>query len=246
MSLLNAINPAVVTVGDELILGELENNNLYWMFQLFQSQHCPADLAVTLPDKTTTIATWLRQLRDSGHFPIFVSGGIGGTHDDCTREGIAEALNVPLVQHDECFKVLEERYQGRFNTQRQRMAWLPEGCELIPNPYGAPGFHLNGIYGFPGFPKMLHAMAPPALTELLANSDLQQWLMEEIYLPLSEGQIAAEVEQFSKNWSSIRLGIYADSKSVKPHVTLRLRYPHTQTEVLEVFRQMVQEFKKLD
>ena len=243
---MSRLRPAVVTVGDELILGELQNaNNQEWMFQLFQHHHCPAEIGLTLPDELKVIARWIRELKKRNYFPIFVSGGIGGTHDDCTREGIAKGLGVSLTRHEDCYQQLAKRYQERFNLERQRMAWLPEECALIPNPYGAPGFQARGVYGFPGFPKMLQAMAPACLEALLQQTPPPEWLQEEVSFDLSEGQISRVVEDFAQAWPKVRLGIYADAKSTSPRVTLRLRYLKTHPEALTAFHEMIRDFRDL-
>ncbi len=152
------IRPAVVTVGDELMFGERPNDNQQWLLEALQERGHPAELALTLPDAVAIIAVWLRTLLREHCFPVLVSGGLGGTHDDCTREGIANTLQVPLTRHHDCFEILAAKYGEQFTAGRQRMAMLPEGCELIANPIGAPGFFLAGVYAFPGFPNMLRPM----------------------------------------------------------------------------------------
>lgn len=237
------IKPVVVTVGDELILGEHLNDNQTWLFKLFREHHFPVRIGIILPDDVAVIASWIEQLLSQNFYPIFVSGGIGGTHDDCTREGIANGIGVPLTKHKECFYHLDKRYGDNFNSQRQRMAWLPEGCKLIDNPFGAPGFYLNGVFAFPGFPKMLYAMAPPILDELFAEYENQEWLNEEASLPVSEGDVAIDVEAFSKKWTEARLGIYAHSEMTKRMITLRLRYPSAFPEIKDDFQQFVNQLK---
>jgi molybdenum cofactor synthesis domain-containing protein len=233
--------PAVVTVGDELILGELANGNLQWMLQWLKEQGQPAGTAITLPDHVEVIGNWLRKLRED-YSPILVSGGIGGTHDDCTRAGIARALDVPLVRHRECYGQLKEKYQDRLNEARSRMADLPEGASLIPNTHGAPGFYLQNIFAFPGFPSMLQEMVPQTLD--LWTLPHAQWAEEEEQLEIPEGDAAAAVETFSRAWPSARLGIYADSNLTLPRkIKLRLRYPATEHEVHNAFATLVQRLR---
>ena len=89
----------MVTVGDELVLGERGNENSRWMSEWLKLNLRPGGVQLSLPDDVETIAQWLKQLVRKNHVPVLVAGGIGGTHDDCTRTGIAQALGVPLTRH---------------------------------------------------------------------------------------------------------------------------------------------------
>jgi len=148
-----ALKPAVVTVGSELVYGERDNDNQQWLLRKLWDNAIPAALSLSVGDDETLIAAQIARLHEEGYFPILVSGGIGGTHDDVTRQGIAAGLERPPVEHEECRSILAEKYGDRFTPQRQRMAELPEGAVLIDNSLGAPGFHCQGVYGFPGFPN---------------------------------------------------------------------------------------------
>ncbi|MBF0351313.1 MAG: competence/damage-inducible protein A [SAR324 cluster bacterium] len=233
------IKPAIITVGDEILWGDQVNDNQAWLIQLFRKQQIPAQLTMTLPDSVEIIAHWMNLLLNQEYFPIFVSGGIGGTHDDCTRDGIAKGAGVALTVHEECFEILRQRYGDRFNESRQRMAHLPHGCELLPNPLGAPGFIIKGIYAFPGFPQMLKLMTTFALEHCLKQFQPSIWAMEEVSMMMSEGEIAHVVEKFSKQWPEIRLGIYPHPADAEWRVTLRLRYPLNETQIKTEFEQLI-------
>ena len=56
------MSPAVITVGEELVWGELANGNQQWMLQWLKEQDQPAGIAMTLPDHQDTIAKWLKEL----------------------------------------------------------------------------------------------------------------------------------------------------------------------------------------
>ncbi len=233
-------HPAIVTVGDELVLGERSNENAQWMSDQLKRYQRPAGIVLSLPDNIGTIAYWLKQLRDYRGFPILVSGGIGGTHDDCTRAGIAKAVDVPLARHEECWELLASRYGAEFNESRSNMTVLPQGCRLIHNPLGAPGFHIEGIYAFPGFPNMLKAMLPPVLDEIAPPLPGAHMKEVEVRLRTREGDIADQVRRFSEIHPDARLGIYAHSSKSWGEVSLRFRYPETNTELEDEFMAFVE------
>lgn len=233
------ILPAVVTVGDELILGERDNGNQRWLLHTLWERGHAARVALSLPDDVATIAQWIGLLRARELFPVLVSGGIGGTHDDCTRQGIAEGLGIPLQRHPECHDLLAARYGERYTPQRQRMAMLPAGCRLIDNDSGAPGFEVGGVYAFPGFPSMLQPMAAAVLDRLLGPPGEPRWILREAVLAAAEGDIAEDVERFGQSHPGAQIGIYPSTERFGREVTLRMRAPAGDTATADAFDALV-------
>ena len=236
--------PAVVTVGDELIFGERADENGRWMLELLWRRGCPARVALSLPDNVEVIAGWLKRLLDDGLDPVLAAGGIGGTHDDCTREGIARALNVPLALHEECFRLLRARYGGELNEERQRMAWLPRGSRLIANPSGAPGFRWGPVLAFPGFPRMLRPMLRACMDEILPPERGGEWIVREHVVEGLEGDMARSVESFSARFPDLRVGVYPAAEEGKKEVILRLRCRADDEEALVAFRTLAENLRK--
>lgn len=238
------VNPAVVTVGDEILYGERQNLNQEWLLSTLWSLGFPATVAMMLPDDQHLIGSSIKQLKERGHLPILLSGGIGGTHDDLSRQGVAAALGLPLVRHDHCFSLLSERYGPNFTPQRERMTELPKGCELIDNPIGAPGFHIEGVFAFPGFPNMLRPMAEAVLKTTLPHEKVQEQATLNVTLPLPEGAIAMEIEAFSSRFPACRVGIYPSTRRYSKETTLRLRYPSGENEIRSSFETLVRAFEQ--
>ncbi|MAG00866.1 MAG: hypothetical protein CL388_06615 [Acidiferrobacteraceae bacterium] len=238
------VNPAVVTVGDEILYGERRNLNQEWLLSTLWNLGCPATTAVMLPDDESSISSSIKRLKEQDHLPILTSGGIGGTHDDVTRQGIAAALNLPLARHDECFEFLKARYGPDFTPQRERMTQLPKGCELIDNPIGAPGFYIGGVYAFPGFPNMLRPMAELVLSSILPHEQADEQATINVSLPLPEWSIAMEVESFSKQFPPCQVGVYPSTKQYSRETTIRLRYPSGQKEIRLSFEALILSFEQ--
>ena len=224
-------------MGDELIFGERDSNgNERFLLRSLHERGAPAVMAAQLPDDAEVIASFLRYAKAQSWSPIFVAGGLGGTHDDKTREAVALGLGLPLVRHDECFETLDAAFARRraagqknndFTPQRQRMAHLPEGCTLIDNPLGAPGFRVAGVYAFPGFPSMLQPMATAVLDELEAGGQLiklGELQTEEAELPVSEGVVADLVEVWAAEHPQLKVGIYPSNAEFGKKCKLVLRY----------------------
>lgn len=212
----------------------------------------PAVVALTIGDDPDVIAEHVGHLYRVGYGPIFVSGGMGGTHDDRTREGIAAAVGAPLQRHAECFEILRAAYGHiglEFTEERRRMAELPMGASLIPNPSGAPGFSVHGrVFAFPGFPRMLKPMMLAVLDSLAPPLPPERrWLLEEQELPVNEGRIAGQVEALSSALraagSSASIGIYPSNKQFGAQVKLVLRYQAADANARDQFLGFVGELR---
>jgi molybdopterin-biosynthesis enzyme MoeA-like protein len=116
-------------------------------------------MCAILPDDIPVVVRHLRRFREEVDF-IVLTGGIGPTPDDITREAVAEVAGVPLIVHPEAKAALEARpYKGANPEYRMLMAQVPQGATLIPNPLSpAPGFFIDRMAVFPGVPRMLQAM----------------------------------------------------------------------------------------
>lgn len=231
---------AVINVGDEIILGEQANTNQQWMLNLLQQYGIFCESAIVLPDQVSSIAGSIIGLKQHGIARIFISGGIGGTHDDVTREGVAKGLNRRLVLHAECEAALKSRYGERFNDQRRRMAFLPEGSTLIPNALGAPGFAVEGVFGLPGFPRMLPSMMEYVLREILGiQPGVRNGIQKvEALLDCTEGDIALKVEDFLRDrHQEIKIGIYPNAESSQ--VLLRGRFRAGREDLHQAFEDLI-------
>ncbi|MGD8589043.1 MAG: molybdopterin-binding protein [Chromatiales bacterium] len=157
----------LIVIGDEILFGQRQDRHLYEFRKLLDERGLRLVRCYLLPDDETTLTQHLRFSLIDG-LPVFVCGGIGATPDDLTRACAARAANLPLIRHPQAVALLEERFGPDAYPTRIRMAELPEGCELIPNPYNRiPGFSLGQHFFLPGFPEMAWPMA--------------QWVLDEHY-----------------------------------------------------------------
>jgi nicotinamide-nucleotide amidase len=106
---------------------------------------------------------------------VIVTGGLGPTTDDLSREIIAEAAEEPLEFHPEAWQAIEERFKGRkLSETNRKQALAPRGFTLLPNPNGtAPGFHGSVgqalVIALPGPPSELRPMFSTSVLPLLAE-----------------------------------------------------------------------------
>jgi molybdenum cofactor synthesis domain-containing protein len=153
-----ATRVGIVILGDEVLKAEIREANIAYMLPLLNEWGAEVAFCAVLPDDIDAVVRHLRfYLREADL--LILTGGIGPTPDDITRDAVAAAAEVPLVIHPEARAVLEAYYGDRMNERRLVMAKVPEGATLIPNPVSAaPGFFVARVAAFPGIPRILHEM----------------------------------------------------------------------------------------
>jgi molybdenum cofactor synthesis domain-containing protein len=152
---------ALVVIGDEILSGRTQDKNVAQV-ALWLNQHGIRLAEVRIvPDDMGRIAEAVNELRAAYDY-LFTTGGIGPTHDDITVDAMAEAFGVPVIVHPDARKILEDYYRDRpggLTEARLRMARVPQGAELIPNPSsGAPGIKIENVYVMAGVPGITASM----------------------------------------------------------------------------------------
>jgi molybdenum cofactor synthesis domain-containing protein len=149
---------AIVTVGDELLVGATVNTNAAWLAEQLTSRGCTVDRITTLPDRISDIAHVVNEYH-ADYDAVIVTGGLGPTPDDLTMEGVAAALGRETVDHEAAREWLTE--QGGYSAAdlAEGTAELPAGSRMLPNDVGvAPGAVVDSIYVLPGVPAEMKAM----------------------------------------------------------------------------------------
>jgi molybdenum cofactor synthesis domain-containing protein len=152
---------ALVVIGDEILSGRTQDKNVAQVATWLNEQGIRLVEVRIVPDDAERIAAAVNELR-AAHDYLFTTGGIGPTHDDITVDAIAPALGVAVVIHPQARAILEDYYRDRpggLNDSRLRMARVPDGAELIPNPTsGAPGVKIGNVYILAGVPYIAASM----------------------------------------------------------------------------------------
>ena len=152
---------ALVVIGDEILSGRTQDKNVAPVATWLNDQGIRLGEVRIVPDDLAQIGQTVNALR-AAHDYLFTTGGIGPTHDDITVDAIAAAFGVPVIVHPDARAILEDYYRDRpggLNEARLRMARVPEGAELIPNPYsGAPGIKIENVHILAGVPNIAASM----------------------------------------------------------------------------------------
>ena len=152
---------ALVVIGDEILSGRTQDKNVAQLAAWLNDQGIRLTEVRIVADDSPAIGEAVNALR-AAHDYLFTTGGIGPTHDDITIDAIAAAFGVPVVDHPDARRILEDYYRSRpggLTDARLRMARVPQGAELIANSSsGAPGVKLGNVYILAGVPHIAASM----------------------------------------------------------------------------------------
>lgn len=156
---------SVLGVGTELTNGQILNRNGQWISESMMKLGVPTSMHLVVPDEKELILQALQFCWDRSDL-LFVTGGLGPTSDDFTRDIVAQWLNKELVWHEASWKHIEERLIPRGiavkEIQRQQ-CYFPAGAKILTNRMGtANAFQIehNGktIVVLPGPPREIEAI----------------------------------------------------------------------------------------
>ena len=203
----------LIIIGDEILHGSRQDKHFAFFKSLLESRGLKLNQVQYLPDEPDLLVKQLRRSFSDG-LPTFVTGGIGSTPDDHTRQAAAAALDLPVVRHPEAAKFIEgvtlkrgEPLDAPEHAQRLKMADFPEGAELVPNPFNnIAGFSIREHYFFPGFPVMAHPMAEWVLETYYANrfNQTERGSRSVYVFDQPESRITPIMEHLERTYAGVR------------------------------------------
>ena len=175
---LEAVIVEVVAVGTELLLGQIVNSNAAYIGAALADHGYDAHYQQVVGDNLGRVVTAIRTAIDRSD-AVIITGGIGPTRDDLTREAVSEATGRPMLFDEGYAEHLRDwwRQRGREMPESNlKQAEHPEGAEVVPNPKGtAPGLALDhegtSIFCIPGVPEeMEHLLMREVLPRIALRS----------------------------------------------------------------------------
>ncbi len=169
----------IINTGTELMLGSTVNTHLAFIARELFPLGLRVQRQVTVPDGEA-IRDAVRDTFSKADI-VFVTGGLGPTTDDITRDVVAELLGMKLEHDGEIWTAIQERFRRRGLTMSERVklqALRPREATVLWNPHGtAPGLHFPAmaakgiphIFLLPGPPRELMPMVREKLVPILAS-----------------------------------------------------------------------------
>lgn len=235
-------------IGDELMHGIRNDTNGTWLSHELTALGFDVVLRITVGDNLERIMEALHRLKKLAAM-IIITGGLGPTHDDVTREAVAQFLKVPLVEHPETHDKITTFYDQRGIKPPplvMKMAQVLDGAEVFANFVGvAPGQWWQGsghtFILLPGPPAELQGLFLEAI-----KPRLMHWIAWEPprmhrfrIAGLRESQTAAIIESIRSRYPEIQLSILPSPGQVDLELSSNAELAK------ERFQQAIEEFRKV-
>lgn len=194
----------ILTIGNELVSGDVPNTNGSWLARSLAPLGVSVRLIAAVPDEIEAIAVFIRVEAPLADF-LLVTGGLGGTPDDITREAVAHAFGVGQEELPELAADLRARFT---RDPEYAAAWarLPAGSRPLPNPLGgAPGFAINNVWVLPGLPSEMEAMFDAVAEDFRGGDPIGAWRRT---FETRESSIAPALVEAGERWPGVLIGSY--------------------------------------
>ena len=229
---------SILAVGTELTTGQIANKNAAWISEKLKSFGVVVTLHLTVPDDRKLILESLQYLETNADL-IFVTGGLGPTSDDFTRDIITAWAEKKMVFDNESWQQILERFKTRGFVVRdiqKQQCYFPETSQILKNSQGtANGFSLE-IKKNSQLKKVFVLPGPPSEIAAIWNDHIQSWLIENTKnldktitkswdtLGVGESDVADRIEKVFQEFSSLRSVVEIGYRVHLPYVEVKLSF----------------------
>lgn len=155
----------IITIGDELLIGQVINTNSSWLADQLTNIGINVVKMLTVSDKESDIIEALSEASKKSNY-VFISGGLGPTVDDITKRTIAKFMGVEMEFNPEFFakvKAYVEKRGAKLDDLMYNYSFFPIGIKYLKNDVGtAPGMSFIKdncrFYSMPGVPAEMKSI----------------------------------------------------------------------------------------
>jgi nicotinamide-nucleotide amidase len=207
----------IINIGDELLIGQVVNTNAAWMGSELNLAGFMVNRFTVIADKTDAILDALEQSRTNSDI-VLITGGLGPTKDDITKDALCRFFNVKLVFNQPAFASIEQFFSQRgirVTEINHKQAEIPANCKAIPNQNGtAPGmwFETNRketgetviMISMPGVPFEMKAMMTTHVIPMLRDRFPGQAIVHKTIMTqgIGESFLSDRIEAWEKQLPS--------------------------------------------
>ncbi|GAB4323581.1 MAG: competence/damage-inducible protein A [Bacteroidales bacterium] len=230
----------IITIGDELLIGQVVNTNAAWIGSRLSAIGFEISQMITIGDTEEAITKALADATGRAEI-VIVTGGLGPTRDDKTKQAFCRFFETRLVFNQSVYRNVEaflQRKHVQMNPLNRSQAMIPESCRPLENPHGtAPGmwFEKNGVtvISLPGVPYEMKAIMEQSVLPELEKSFSGEKVVHKTVLTIGipESELAMMIEPWENNLPEhISLAYLPRPGMVRLRITAK---KHTDKEWLE-------------
>ena len=204
------MNACVLTIGDELLQGFTTDTNSSWLGMTLLPYGINISIKITVGDDINSIVQESKKILDANFDFFFITGGLGPTHDDITKEAFCQLLNDELIFDEVYYSELKDKFDKRLvkmPESNRSQAMLLKKADSIPNDSGsALGMHIlekrTHIFILPGVPREMKEMVSSYIIPNYIGT-----APEENYLTIKtagvmESRLAESVKELMEKYSN--------------------------------------------
>jgi len=204
------VNACILTIGDELLQGNTVNTNSSWIGRTLIKYDIIVKKIITIGDDIESIIIEMRYILNSGYDYIFVTGGLGPTHDDITKNAFVKLFNDKLIFNQSYYNKLKSKYEKnliKMPSINRSQAMYPEKANIIPNNFGsALGMQYkdknSNIFVMPGVPEEMKNMINDYILPELINKPLSDNVITIKTSGIMESKLAEKVNKIIIKYSN--------------------------------------------
>ncbi len=224
----------IVSIGSELLLGNIVNTNAQWISEELSSLGLNHFRQSTIGDNSNRISKLIKEISLRSNL-LITTGGLGPTPDDLTTEAIAKSFNTPLFEREylwaEIKKKLSDSSSILETSSLKKQCFFPKDAQIINNPRGtAPGMIWEPKKGFtiltfPGVPSEMKAMWKETAVDYIQKNFSDGYIFFSNTLKFSgigESTVSEKIENLLK-LKNPTIAPYANLGEVKLRITARAK-----------------------
>lgn len=243
---------SIISIGDELLIGQTINTNAAYIGEKLTSIGYEVIRNFTVGDNKEDIIQTLSDAELISDF-IFITGGLGPTHDDITRTCIIEYFKTDLVFDEQTFeriKKLFERRKIQMPEINREQAMVPRIARVIPNDYGtAPGYDITKdgkrFFVMPGVPYEMRGMMEntilPDLKKYIQSKNIfyNQKILYTTGIP--ESALYSRLEDLKPLFNEVKVAFLPSQFGVKIRLSMRSNNEQLNLEKIKSLEEKIRE-----
>jgi nicotinamide-nucleotide amidase len=248
------VDAEIIAVGSELLTPFRSDTNSLYLTEQLNQLGVEVVFKSVVGDNLTHLVEAVRRALFRSDI-ILVSGGLGPTEDDLTREAVAEAIGLSLRRDPETLRLLEERFAARgwkMAANNAKQADILEGATVLPNANGtAPGQWMSGKFDgreriialLPGPPHEMKALFESEVRERLRAKVPPAFLATRVLkiAMMGESQVDARVAPIYKRYTDVNTTILAHAGEIQLHFKCRAATQNTAQQRVDEVADVVEE-----